>query len=248
MTPQTRTSPSQLLLVEDDLRLAQQVRDFLLSAGWQVTHAANAAQAEAELNPRRGEGPGFDALVLDLMLPDGDGLDICRRLRTHSDLPVLMLTARGDPFDRVVGLEIGADDYLTKPFEPRELLARLRAITRRRAGSLSPHDPSAAQVLRFGRLEIDPAARQARIDGEDRPMTAYQFDLLLVLARHPGRVLTREFLLSAVKGEALEAFDRSIDVHISRIRAAIEDDPRHPRRILTLRGAGYVFTKTQDGV
>ena len=246
MTPQTRTSPSQLLLVEDDLRLAQQVRDFLLSAGWQVTHAANAAQAEAELNPRRGEGPGFDALVLDLMLPDGDGLDICRRLRTHSDLPVLMLTARGDPFDRVVGLEIGADDYLTKPFEPRELLARLRAITRRRAGSLSPHDPSAAQVLRFGRLEIDPAARQARIDGEDRPMTAYQFDLLL--ARHPGRVLTREFLLGAVKGEALEAFDRSIDVHISRIRAAIEDDPRHPRRILTLRGAGYVFTKSQDGV
>ncbi|MGC9184373.1 MAG: response regulator [Thiomonas sp.] len=248
MTPQTRTSPSQLLLVEDDLRLAQQVRDFLLSAGWQVTHAANAAQAEAELHPRRGEGPGFDALVLDLMLPDGDGLDICRRLRTHSDLPVLMLTARGDPFDRVVGLEIGADDYLTKPFEPRELLARLRAITRRRAGSLSPHDPSAAQVLRFGRLEIDPAARQARIDGEDRPMTAYQFDLLLVLARHPGRVLTREFLLGAVKGEALEAFDRSIDVHISRIRAAIEDDPRHPRRILTLRGAGYVFTKSQDGV
>ncbi|MBN2692389.1 MAG: response regulator transcription factor [Burkholderiaceae bacterium] len=248
MTPQTRTSPSQLLLVEDDLRLAQQVSDFLHSAGWQVTHAANAAQAETELNPRRGDAPHFDALVLDLMLPDGDGLDICRRLRTHSDLPVLMLTARGDPFDRVIGLEIGADDYLTKPFEPRELLARLRAITRRRAGSLSPRDPRAEQVLRFGRLEIDPAARQARIDGEDRAMTAYQFDLLQVLARHPGRVLTREFLLGAVKGESLEAFDRSIDVHISRIRAAIEDDPRHPRRILTLRGAGYVFTKSQDGV
>jgi DNA-binding response OmpR family regulator len=113
---------------------------------------------------------------------------------------------------------------------------------------LSPRDPQAELVLRFGRLEIDPAARQARIDGEDRPMTAYQFDLLQVLARHPGRVLTREFLLSAVKGESLEAFDRSIDVHISRIRAAIEDDPRHPRRILTLRGAGYVFTKSQDGV
>lgn len=248
MTPQTRTSPSQLLLVEDDLRLAQQVSDFLQTAGWQVTHAANAAQAEGELNPRRGDAPGFDALVLDLMLPDGDGLDICRRLRTHSDLPVLMLTARGDPFDRVVGLEIGADDYLTKPFEPRELLARLRAITRRRAGSLSPRNPQAEQILRFGRLDIDPAARQARIDGEDRPMTAYQFDLLQVLARHPGRVLTREFLLGAVKGESLEAFDRSIDVHISRIRAAIEDDPRHPRRILTLRGAGYVFTKSQDGI
>ena len=248
MTAQTRTLPSQLLLVEDDLRLAEQVRDFLQAAGWQVTHAANAAQAESELSPRRGDAPGFDALVLDLMLPDGDGLDICRRLRTHSDLPVLMLTARGDPFDRVVGLEIGADDYLTKPFEPRELLARLRAITRRRAGSLSPRDPQAEQILRFGRLDIDPAARQARIDVEDRPMTAYQFDLLQVLARHPGRVLTREFLLGAVKGESLEAFDRSIDVHISRIRAAIEDDPRHPRRILTLRGAGYVFTKSQDGI
>jgi DNA-binding response OmpR family regulator len=247
MTPQTRPTPNQLLLVEDDLRLARQVVDFLQGAGWQVTHAANAAQAEAELNPRRGDAPAFDALVLDLMLPDGDGLDICRRLRSYSDLPVLMLTARGDPFDRVVGLEIGADDYLPKPFEPRELLARLRAITRRRAGSLSAHDPQAAQPLRFGRLEIDPAARQARIDGEDRPMTAYQFDLLQVLARHPGRVLTREFLLSAVKGESLDAFDRSIDVHISRIRAAIEDDPRHPRRILTLRGAGYVFTKSQDG-
>lgn len=247
MTPQTRATPNQLLLVEDDLRLARQVADFLQGSGWHVTHAANAAQAEAELNPRRGAAPNFDALVLDLMLPDGDGLDICRRLRTHSDLPVLMLTARGDPFDRVVGLEIGADDYLPKPFEPRELLARLRAITRRRAGTLSPHDPEAARPLQFGRLEIDPAARQARIDGEDRPMTAYQFDLLQVLARHPGRVLTREFLLSAVKGESLDAFDRSIDVHISRIRAAIEDDPRHPRRILTLRGAGYVFTKSQDG-
>ncbi|MDY0330144.1 MAG: response regulator transcription factor [Thiomonas sp.] len=248
MPPQTRTVPSQLLLVEDDLRLARQVGDFLQTAGWQVTHAANAAQAESQLKPRRGDAPDFDALVLDLMLPDGDGLDICRRLRTHSDLPVLMLTARGDPFDRVVGLEIGADDYLTKPFEPRELLARLRAITRRRAGSLAPRDPQAEQILRFGRLEIDPAARQARVDGEERPMTAYQFDLLQVLARHPGRVLTREFLLGAVKGESLEAFDRSIDVHISRIRAAIEDDPRHPRRILTLRGAGYVFTKSQDGL
>lgn len=239
--------PHHLLLVEDDLRLAQQIADFLRDAGWQVTHAANVAQTEQVLQPLRGATLEFDAVVLDLMLPDGDGLDVCRRLRTHSDVPVLMLTARGDPFDRVLGLEIGADDYLPKPFEPRELLARLRAITRRRAGSLPAGDPAASQVMRFGRLEIDPSARQARVDGEDRSMTAYQFDLLLVLARHPGRVLTRDFLLGAVKGEALEAFDRSIDVHISRIRAAIEDDPRHPRRILTLRGAGYVFAKSQDG-
>ena len=235
-----------VLLVEDDARLAQMVEDYLRQAGWQVSTAATLGQAEAQLGvaDALGRGPGFDALVLDLMLPDGDGLDLCRRLRgADNDLPVLMLTARGDPMDRVLGLELGADDYLPKPFEPRELLARLRAIQRRRGGG------AAAATLRFGRLEIDPAARQARIDGEVRALTGYQFDLLLALARHPGRVLSREFLLDAVKasGDAQEVYDRSIDVHISRIRAALEDDPRHPRRILTLRGAGYVFARSQDG-
>ncbi len=235
-----------VLLVEDDARLAQMVEDYLRQAGWQVSTAATLGQAEAQLGlaDALGRGPGFDALVLDLMLPDGDGLDLCRRLRgADNDLPVLMLTARGDPMDRVLGLELGADDYLPKPFEPRELLARLRAIQRRRGGS------AAAATLRFGRLDIDPAARQARIDGEVRALTGYQFDLLLALARHPGRVLSREFLLDAVKtsGDAQDVYDRSIDVHISRIRAALEDDPRHPRRILTLRGAGYVFARSQDG-
>ena len=235
-----------VLLVEDDARLAQMVDDYLRQAGWQVEVAATLAQAEMQLGVADavGRGPGFDALVLDLMLPDGDGLDLCRRLRAaDNDLPVLMLTARGDPMDRVLGLELGADDYLPKPFEPRELLARLRAIQRRRGAA------SNAALLRFGRLEIDPAARQARIDGEARVLTGYQFDLLLALARHPGRVLSREFLLDAVKasGDAQDVYDRSIDVHVSRIRAAIEDDPRHPRRILTLRGAGYVFARSQDG-
>jgi DNA-binding response OmpR family regulator len=235
-----------VLLVEDDARLAQMVDDYLRQAGWQVEVAATLAQAETQLGVADavGRGPGFDALVLDLMLPDGDGLDLCRRLRAaDNDLPVLMLTARGDPMDRVLGLELGADDYLPKPFEPRELLARLRAIQRRRGAA------SNAALLRFGRLEIDPAARQARIDGEARALTGYQFDLLLALARHPGRVLSREFLLDAVKssGDAQDVYDRSIDVHVSRIRAAIEDDPRHPRRILTLRGAGYVFARSQDG-
>ncbi|OIQ89382.1 transcriptional regulatory protein OmpR [mine drainage metagenome] len=235
-----------VLLVEDDARLAQMVEDYLRQAGWDVATAATLGQAEAQLGvaDALGRGPGFDALVLDLMLPDGDGLDLCRRLRAaDNDLPVLMLTARGDPMDRVLGLELGADDYLPKPFEPRELLARLRAIQRRRGGA------TAAPVLRFGRLDIDPAARQARIDGEVRTLTGYQFDLLLALARHPGRVLSREFLLDAVKssGDAQDVYDRSIDVHISRIRAALEDDPRHPRRILTLRGAGYVFARSQDG-
>ncbi len=237
---------ARVLLVEDDARLAQMVEEYLRAAGWQVRHVSTLAQAESLLGmgDAIGHGPGFDAMVLDLMLPDGDGLDLCRRLRgAGGELPVLMLTARGDPLDRVLGLELGADDYLPKPFEPRELLARLRAIQRRRTGT------PGSQVLRYGRLEIDAAARQARVDGEPRNLTGYQFDLLLALARHPGRVLSREFLLDAVKshGDASEVYDRSIDVHVSRIRAALEDDPRHPRRILTLRGAGYVFARSQDG-
>jgi DNA-binding response OmpR family regulator len=151
-----------------------------------------------------------------------------------------MLTARGDPVDRVVGLELGADDYLPKPFEPRELLARLRAILRRRGAPRS-------DVLRFGRLEIDRDARTVRVDGEARSLTSYQFALLLALAERPGRVLSREALMDVLKGETLDAFDRSIDVHVSRIRAAIEDDPRAPRRIITVRGSGYVFARAQDG-
>ena len=151
-----------------------------------------------------------------------------------------MLTARGDAMDRVVGLELGADDYLPKPFEPRELLARLRAILRR---SKRMHRKD---MLRFGRLEIDAGARIARLDGDVRPLTRHQFALLLVLARHAGRVLSRDMIMDLLKNEPLEAFDRSIDVHISRIRAAIEDDPKHPRRVITVRGAGYVFAKAQD--
>jgi DNA-binding response OmpR family regulator len=174
------------------------------------------------------------------MLPDMDGLDLCRRIRRRSVRPVLMLTARGDPLDRVVGLELGADDYLPKPFEPRELLARLRAVLRRGAGARP------ADVLRFGRLEIDRGARVARIDGETRTLTGFQFTLLVVMAERAGRVLSRETLLDLTRGETLEEFDRSIDVHVSRLRAALEDDPKRPRRILTLRGAGYVFAREQD--
>jgi DNA-binding response OmpR family regulator len=184
----------------------------------------------------------YDAVVLDLMLPDMDGLDVCRQIRSRSDTPVLMLTARGDAIDRIVGLELGADDYLPKPFEPRELLARLRAILRRRA----PGKTAAEPPLRFGRLDIDTAARAVLLDGVRRDLTSYQFDLLLVLAENAGRVLSREMLMDKVKGEPLEAFDRSIDVHMSRIRAAIEDDPKKPRRVITVRGAGYVFAKVQD--
>jgi DNA-binding response OmpR family regulator len=151
-----------------------------------------------------------------------------------------MLTARGDPMDRVIGLELGADDYLPKPFEPRELLARLRAILRRRVAQ------PGAQVLRFGRLEIDTGAREVRVEGQRKSLTSHQFALLQAMAERAGRVLSREALMDLTRGTALEDYDRSIDVHISRLRAAIEDDPKRPRRILTLRGAGYVFAKEQD--
>jgi DNA-binding response OmpR family regulator len=224
-----------VLLVEDDARLASMVSDYLGAAGFRVMLAPGGSGALERL----AREP-FDAVILDLMLPDIDGLEVCRRLRASSSVPVLMLTARGDAADRIVGLEIGADDYLPKPFEPRELLARLRAILRR--GRAAP----GATRLAFGRLEIDRDARLVRLDGEARALTAYQFALLVALAENAGRVLSRETLMDLVKGEALEAFDRSIDVHISRLRQAIEDDPRRPRRIVTVRGAGYVFARSPD--
>jgi DNA-binding response OmpR family regulator len=224
-----------VLLIEDDPRLAAMVSEYLGEAGYRVSHAGDAAKGLA-MHGRET----FDAIVLDLMLPDMDGLEVCRTVRGRSDTPILMLTARGDATDRIVGLEMGADDYLPKPFEPRELLARLRAILRRRKGA-DRHD-----VLRFGRLEIDRDAREVRLDGETKPLTSYQFALLAALAEHAGRVMARDTLMDLVKGEALDAFDRSIDVHVSRIRAMIEDDPRKPRRVITVRGAGYVFAKAQD--
>lgn len=236
--------PARLLLIEDDPRLAAMVRDYLSEAGYRVTHAATGAQGLQHL----AREP-FDAVVLDLMLPDMDGLDVCRKLRadasSNADTPILMLTARGDAMDRVVGLEIGADDYMPKPFEPRELLARIKAILRRAKGMSGPGG-TRADVLAFGRLEIDRGAREIRLDGAAVDLTGYQFDLLVALAEHPGRVLSREHLMDLVKGEALEAFDRSIDVHISRIRAGIEDDAKKPRRVITVRGAGYVFARQQD--
>ncbi len=153
-----------------------------------------------------------------------------------------MLTARGDETDRIVGLEIGADDYLPKPFNPRELLARLRAVLRRHGMAAAGTTP----VLRFGRLEIDRGARIVRVDDEERALTSHQFDLLCALAENAGRVMSRDALMNKLRGHGLEAFDRSVDVHVSRIRAAIEDDPRHPRRVLTIRGVGYVFAQSQD--
>ena len=225
-----------ILLVEDDPRLADMLHEYLGQAGFGVTVASLGAAALVKLSEA-----AYDAVVLDLMLPDMDGLNVCRELRAKYDTPVLMLTARGDAVDRIVGLELGADDYLPKPFEPRELVARLRAIMRRRVRGSADE-----KSLRFGRLELDTAARAVRLDGKPCELTGYQFDLLVALAKNAGRVLSREVLMDLVKGEEFESFDRSIDVHISRIRAVIEDNPKKPRRIITVRAAGYVFAKAQD--
>ena len=242
----------QLLMIEDDARLADMVGTYLGTSGMAVAHCPDGRSGLARLEGV-GQGALPDLVILDLMLPDIDGLEICRRIRAlpgaAGRLPVLMLTAKGDPLDRVIGLELGADDYLPKPFEPRELLARIRAILRRRgdgAGGGALTTPAATPALRFGSLEIDRDARTVTVAGQPAELTSYQFDLLVALAERAGRVLTRDQIMEAVRGRELEAFDRSIDVHMGRIRAAIEADVKHPRRILTVRGVGYVFAKQQD--
>ncbi|MFM7705639.1 MAG: response regulator [Rubrivivax sp.] len=232
---------SRLLLIDDDQRLVGMVGDYLRGHGYEVASASSLHEGRERLSREAA-----DALILDLMLPDGDGLDLARELRADPRtrrLPLLMLSARGEPMDRIVGLEVGADDYLAKPFEPRELLARLKALLRR-----TTPDASADEVLGFGRLSIDLGARQARLDGRPCELTSHQFELLVVLARASGRVLSRDQIMDALKGHPLEAFDRSIDVHVSRIRAVIEDDPKTPRRLLTVRGSGYVFARRQDQI
>ena len=227
-----------ILMIEDDVNLSSMVAEYLSESGLVVTTRERAAAGLSELEKGR-----FDGIILDVMLPDLDGFEVCRRIRAMSDIPVLMLTARGDETDRIVGLELGADDYLPKPFNPRELLARIKAILRRREPSprLTKTD-----IWRFGRLEIDRAQRKVLVAGEERRLTSHQFDILCALADSAGRVLPRDALMDRVRGLSLEAFDRSIDVHISRIRAAIEIDPKHPRRIITVRGAGYIFAQIQD--
>ncbi|MBN9406904.1 MAG: response regulator transcription factor [Burkholderiales bacterium] len=234
-------STAHLLMIEDDARLAAMVGEYLRQSGYGVAHAGDGESGLAMLQ----DAP-VDLVVLDLMLPGIDGLEVCRRIRAlpgdAARVPVLMLTAKGDPMDRIIGLELGADDYLPKPFEPRELLARIRAVLRRRQGGAAPEQ----QRMSFGSLEIDRDARTVTVGDVPCELTSYQFDLLVTLAERAGRVLTREQIMEAVRGRELEAFDRSIDVHIGRIRAAIEQDVKNPKRIVTVRGVGYVFAKQQD--
>ena len=225
-----------ILLIDDDEHLAAPLATYLRRFDLQLENATRPSAGLARLR-----SVPFDAVILDVMLPEMDGFELCRVIRRESQVPIVMLTARGDVMDRIVGLEIGADDYLPKPFEPRELLARVKALLRRATPEAEP-----GEVLRFGRLDIDLGARQARLDGQVCELTGHQFELLMVLARSPGRVLSRDQIMDSLKGHPMEAFDRSIDVHISRIRALIEDDPKAPRRVLTVRGAGYLFAKSQE--
>ena len=235
----------QLLMIEDDTRLATMVGEYLRQSGYGFSHAATGTGGLAALQ----ESPP-DLVILDLMLPDMDGLEVCRRIKglggDAAHTAVLMLTAKGDPMDRIVGLEIGADDYLPKPFEPRELLARIRAVLRRGGETSGAAADSGHKVMRFGSLEIDRDARAVTVGGNLCELTSYQFDLLVALAERAGRVLSRDQIMEAVRGRELEAFDRSIDVHMGRIRSAIEADAKDPKRILTVRGVGYVFAKQQD--
>ena len=227
-----------LLLIEDDARLAGMVADYLGQAGFTVDRAATVAKARLAV---RRQPP--DLVLMDLMLPDGDGLALTAEWRQQprtGGLPILMLTARGDPADRILGLELGADDYLAKPFEPRELLARVRALLRRAHAGLGTAD-----VIRVGELELDAGSREVRLSGTECDITGYQFDILLTLARQAGRVLSRDQIMEALRGHSLEAYDRSIDVHVSRIRAVIEEDPRAPKRLLTVRGVGYLLARAQ---
>lgn len=226
-----------VLFIEDDERLASMTTRALEANGLQVDWVPDGRRGLAEA--LKGL---HNVVILDLMLPGFSGLEVCRELRTRCAVPVIMLTALGEEADRIVGLDTGADDYLAKPFSTRELLARLRALVRRGRGTVGPP----REVIRVGALELSPRDYAATLGGEPLRLTTAEFVLLRVLAERAGRVLTREQLLELTKGSSEEAFDRSIDAHISRLRQKLEKDPRHPRMLRTVRGAGYLLASTAE--
>ncbi len=230
-------APIRVFLVEDDARLGALTQRYLEGSGMRVTWVRGGDEAL-----RHAERGAFDVILLDLMLPERDGVDVCRRLRAFDDVPIIMVTARREEADRVLGLEAGADDYVTKPFSSRELVSRIRAHVRRARGLLRPTSPQ----LRVGGLVLDPGAMAVSVDGREITLTGYEFALLRVLAERTGRVLTREQLLDLARGGAEEAFDRSIDVTISRLRQKLGDDARQPRWIKTIRGVGYLLADHGD--
>src|SRR5215470_13065467 len=218
-----------ILVVDDEPKIAQLARDYLEHAGFRVVTAADGRGALRAVSRERP-----DLIVLDLRLPDIDGLDVTRTLRKASVVPIVMLTARDDESDKLIGLELGADDYMTKPFSPKELVARVRAVLRR--GALAR---AAGESLRVGELVVDPGRMLASVGGRPVDLTATEFQLLMALARAPGRVFTRSQLLDALHGVAVEAYERAIDAHVKNIRRKIEPDPRRPRYLLTVYGVGY---------
>jgi len=228
----TELASIKVLLVEDDTRLAQLTARYLESHGVVVTVADNGIDGQSEALRRQ-----YDCIVLDLMLPGRDGIEVTRELRARTDVPIVMVTARGEEADRVLGLEVGADDYVTKPFSPRELLARIRATVRRVRGQVGPGQ----STIHVGGLVLDPARMTVELDGRPIEVTAYEFAILRALAQRPGRVLSREQLLDVAKGSAELSFDRSIDVHVSRLRAKLGDDSRSPKILKTVRGVGYLL-------
>ena len=220
-----------ILVVDDEARIVKLVRDYLERAGF---HVLAAHDGETALRVVRRDQP--DLILLDLMLPGVDGLDVCRRLRQESGVPIIMLTARVEEADRIVGLELGADDYVTKPFSPRELVARVRATLRRASGEVGP-----ATILRAGEVELDTASLTAMVADQPVDLTPTEFYLLAALARQPGRVFSREQLLEAVHGVAFDGYDRSVDSHIKNLRRKLEPDPGSPRYVQTVYGVGYRF-------
>ena len=233
---------SVILVVDDEQRIAHLVRDYLQAAGFQVFTAYDGQTAMAQF---RHEHP--DLVVLDLNLPPDrsgrtmDGIDVTRAIRSEAQTPIIMLTARVEETDRIIGLELGADDYVTKPFSPRELVARVRAVLRRTSSVETPSAP-----IRAGALTLDPERRLAHLDDQAISLTTTEFDLLLLLARNPGRVFSRMELLDRVQGMAYEGYERTIDVHVKYLRKKIEPNPRRPRYILTVFGAGYRFAENPD--
>ncbi len=238
--PAPTNSSTRVLVVDDDASLRELLTDYLRQEGFDVRGVEDGTAMFAWLQQHQA-----DLLILDLMLPGEDGLTLARRLRTKTDTPIIMLSARGEDIDRIVGLEVGADDYLAKPFNPRELLARIRAVLRRRAAPKS--HLQAAEVAVFGPYRLDVTARQLSRDGETLTLTGSEFDLLRIFVEHPNQLLHRDRLLDLLKGYERNPFDRSIDVQVARLRAKIEPNKKQPRYIRTVWGRGYMFTPQAEG-
>ena len=236
MNPETAARATHVLVVDDDASLRELLADYLQREGFRVS-AVGDGEALFEWLARASA----DLVILDLMLPGTDGLTVARRLRQRTEVPIIMLSARGEEIDRIIGLEVGADDYLAKPFNPRELLARIRAVLRRPAQGAA-RQPAAAERIEFGPYRLDPAARRLHRGDQPVSLTGGEFDLLRIFAEHPNRVLDRDRLLDLLKGYERSPFDRSIDVQVARLRSKIEPDKKAPRYIRTVWGRGYLFT------